>query len=138
MKIPETPQASGLAKLKSELRHVQEGIGGLEIQLTHTSVQTDGPITPEKIKEDTRTLFALMARARTLLKEDEARLRDEFKESSRCPGDWLRPAVVLSTIVPPLDGTLPEGLCAAEYLRKSPTKTCPGIPTGATMLMEPT
>jgi RsfA family transcription factor len=63
--------------LESERRQLQERVRELETQLTRTVPTPGDPITPEQLEEDSRTLFAIMERARKLLEGDGARPRTE-------------------------------------------------------------
>jgi len=56
-----------LGTLEQEKQFLQNRIAELESKTDFPSVQTDEPITPKQLEEDSKTLFAIMERARKLL-----------------------------------------------------------------------
>lgn len=60
--------------LESERRRLQEKVNYLETELTKMP-EVSQVVTPEQLEEDSKTLFAIMERARRLLETDSARAR---------------------------------------------------------------
>lgn len=60
--------------LESERRRLQEKVNYLETELTKMP-EVNQAVTPEQLEEDSKTLFAIMERARRLLETDSARAR---------------------------------------------------------------
>lgn len=60
--------------LESERRRLQEKVNYLETELTKMP-EVNQTVTPEQLEEDSKTLFAIMERARRLLETDSARAR---------------------------------------------------------------
>lgn len=63
--------------LESERNQLHHRVAELESQLSRPAEVVDGPVTPEQLEEDSKTLFAIMERARRLLDSDGIRTRAE-------------------------------------------------------------
>jgi prespore-specific regulator len=61
--------------LERERQQLQERVRQLEAELTRMPAGNT-PITPEQLEEDSRTLFAIMERARKLLESDGSRPKE--------------------------------------------------------------
>ncbi|MCL6597254.1 transcriptional regulator [Alicyclobacillus macrosporangiidus] len=59
-----------VAQLEQEKSQLEQRVQELEAQLQRQPVLESGPLTPEQLAEDSRTLFAIMERARKLLEAD--------------------------------------------------------------------
>ena len=61
--------------LDAERRQLEDKVRDLETQLANAPQPQDSPVTPKQLEEDSKTLFAIMERARKLLNNDPARTR---------------------------------------------------------------
>ncbi|MBX5435720.1 MAG: RsfA family transcriptional regulator [Alicyclobacillaceae bacterium] len=63
--------------LEAERNRLAERVRELEAQLARTPYTAEAPLTPEQLEQDSKTLFAIMERARKLLESDGSRPRGD-------------------------------------------------------------
>ncbi|MCL6637389.1 MAG: RsfA family transcriptional regulator [Alicyclobacillus sp.] len=66
-----------LEQAEQERNQLLQRVQELETRLAHLPPLEQGPVTPEQLAEDSRTLFAIMERARKLLESDGSKTSGE-------------------------------------------------------------